>query len=257
MPPKLNVSALSKGAGGAGADAAAAAASKAAAKQAAGAAAGAASKAAAKQAAEAAAQAAAKQASKQAAIQTAKTVAKGAAGVAIVGAGVYTVAQSSSDADKSNKTPRGITKIEPSDGKSKQVLKVYFAPAIRILKSDIITISGSKTVPSIDGPQTVKSVVSDGEIVIDFGKDITTMTEGGSIKVQTSASEQMKDSVVEAGTDVGEAVGGAAGGAAGGATKGIFDGLTDSLGFDPKNILWWGLGIMGVLLVIFLIFKFI
>jgi hypothetical protein len=231
---------------------AAKAAAKTAAEDAAKAAAKSAAESAAKDAAKTAAKNAAETAAKDASKMSAKDVAKYAAGAAAAGVGVYLFASSSEAADKSNSTPRGITKLESADGKSKRVLNVYFTPAIRILKSDIITISGSKTVPSIDGPQTVKSVLSDGEIVIDFGKDITTMTEGGSIKVQTTASAQAQSSVDEAATGLGQTVGGAAGGL----TSGLFGGLLDGLGFDPMWLVWGGIAVVVILLLVFIVPKF-
>jgi hypothetical protein len=225
-----------------GAEAAAAAAGEAAAK--------AAGEAAAKATGEAAAKAAAESAAKDAAKLAAKNAAKYAAAAAAAAGAGYLYMDSSKVADTSNKTPRGITKLESADGKSKRVLNVYFTPAIPILKSDIITISGSKTTPSIDGPQTVKSVVSDGEIVIDFGKDITTMTEGGSIKVQTTTSAHAKDTVEGAAKDVGGTVGGGLSGLG----SGLFGGLFGDMGFDPMWLVW-GCGGLVVLMILFFILK--
>jgi hypothetical protein len=210
--------------------------------------------AAAKTAAEDAAKAAAKTAAEDAAKLAAKDAAKlAAAGAAAAGLG-YMALSSNQTADKSNKTPRGITKIESSDGRSKKVLKVSFSPAIRILQSDVISISGSKTTPSIDGPQTVKSVVNDQTIIIDFGKDITTMTEGGSIGVQTTPAAQAQADVGTAAAGVGSTLGSAAGGATGGLLGGLGGDFLSGLGVDPEVFKWSCIAII-ILIVIVILYK--
>jgi len=210
---------------------------------------------AAKEAAEEAAQKAAKEAAEKSAKEAAEKAGKdyskyiGAAGVAAAG-GLYLYGSAADATDESNKTPRDITKIEKKEG---FVYTIYFTPAIRILQTDAITISGSKTTPLIDGPQTVASVLGDNKITIDFGKELTANTPGGAIQVTTSISAQAGDAVNTAATTLGNAAGGGLGGILGGA----FGGLGNALGIDPTKLKWACLVIclIAVAIGLFMVFK--
>lgn len=210
---------------------------------------------AAKEAAEEAAQKAAKEAAEKSAKEAAEKAGKdyskyiGAAGVAAAG-GLYLYGSAADATDESNNTPRDITKIEKKEG---FVYTIYFTPAIKILQTDAITISGSKTTPLIDGPQTVASVLGNDKITIDFGKELTANTPGGAIQVTTSISAQAGDSVNTAATTLGNAAGGGLGGILGGA----FSGLGNALGIDPTKLKWACLIIclIAVAIGLFMVFK--
>jgi hypothetical protein len=193
---------------------------------------------AAKDAAEAQAEADAKAAGKDVS-KKAGDYAKYAAAAGAAAVGLYTYASSSDAADKSNNTPRNITKITPGDGTS---YNVFFDPAIKILQTDSLNITGSKTSPTIDGPQTVGSVVSDSQITIDFGQTLTDTTPGGSIKVTTTTDAQIADTVTSAASTAGSAVGGAAGGA--------FGNFLKQLGIDPKVFMYVGIALGVIVLIV-------
>lgn len=204
-------------AGKAGRDAAAAAAAKAGRDAAADAAAAAAAKLVAKKAAKEAAEKAAKEAAEQAAKKASKISAADAAlyagAAAAAGLGVYTYIEANDAAEESNKTPRGITKIEYASSSSKSVLKITFTPAMRILLGDDLKFRETKTTPVIDGPATVKSVASNSQIVVDFGStQVTNLKEGGFIDVTTTAGAQAAALVTDAGENLGDAGGGFLGG---------------------------------------------
>ena len=155
---------------------------------------------------------------------------------AAAGYGIYSYVTARKQAKDSIKTPRQITKIELVKN-SKRELNIYFTPAMKILKTDVITFSGTSTTPDIDGPQVVKTSVSDGQIVITLTKDITKDAPdgGGTIKVESSsissqASDNAKDLGTYLGTTAGGVVGGAVGGAVSGAVSGITPGLSGALG---------------------------
>jgi predicted hydrocarbon binding protein len=161
---------------------------------------------AAEQAARQAAEQAAEQAAKKASKLSAADAAKYAAAAAAAGLGVYTYVKANDAAEASNKTPRGITKIEYASSSSKSVLKITFTPAMRILVGDDLKFRDTKTTPSIDGPATVKSVTSNSQIVVDFGStQVTNLKEGGFIDVKTTAGAQAAAIVTDAGKDLGNA----------------------------------------------------
>jgi len=140
---------------------------------------------------------------------TAGQVAAGAAVLAVVG---FT-ADAAYNLNASNNTPRQITKVEKtSDG-----ITITFTPVMPIMSSDILDITGSKTVPSIDATGiTPSSVDSDkpNQVVID-SKDLTSFTAGGSIKVTSSLTAQSGYLAASAG--------GAVGKTGGDFFKGLFD----------------------------------
>ena len=226
---------------------AAEAAGKTAAEDAAKAAAEDAAKAAAKDAAEASAKDAAKAAGKDVSKMSAKDAAKYAAGAAALGLGVYTYMNASDAADKSNSTPRGITKIEAATGTA---IKITFTPAIRVVLGDQLTISGTKTTPTLDGSATPTTILSDGQIVIDPGTKLTDMTVGGTINVKTTPGNQATDSLAQAATLTGDTVVDT--------TGGMFDKLFDTLGLgDYATYIKWGCGVLCLLLIIGTITYFV
>jgi chemotaxis protein histidine kinase CheA len=169
----------------------------------------------------------------------AEKYAKYAAGAGLGAVGLYTYASADDAAEASNNTPRNITKITQADGTT---YNVFFDPAIKILQSDSMNITGSQTTPTIDGPQTVSSVVNDSQIVIDFGQTLDSTTPGGSIKVTTTVDAQVDDAV----TGAAETVGGAAGGAVGGALGKFFKGL----GIDPKILKYVGIALVVIVVLV-------
>jgi len=173
---------------------------------------------------------------------------KAAAAAAVVGTGITVdmYLNASDRADESNKTPRTITKVESDQGK----LNIYFSPVLAILKTDSITINGSKTDPSIDGPQEILSVVSDSQIVIN-GKSLKANTPGGTISVTTTVGNQLSSSV----SSGGEAVGNTIGGGLGGITSGLFSGIFgDNFNMDYIK---WGCGILCCLIICIIIMSFV
>lgn len=188
---------------------------------------------AAKESAEKAAKESAEKSAKEAAEKAGKDYGKYIGAAAAAGVGLYLYGSSADAADESNNTPRDITKIEKTQDEG-FIYNIYFDPAIKILLTDAISISDSKTTPSIDGPQTVASVLGNNKITIDFGKELTSNTPGGAIKVTTSVSAQAGDSVNTAATTLGNT----AGGGIGGIFNGAFSGLGKALGIDPSKLKW-------------------
>jgi len=141
---------------------------------------------------------------------TAGQVAAGVAGLAVVG---FT-ADAAYNLNASNNTPRQITKVEKtSDG-----ITITFTPVMPIMSSDVLDITGSKTVPSIDATGiTPTSVDSDkpNQVIIPSTQDVTTLTSGGSIKVTSSLTAQSGYLAASAG--------GAVGKTGGDFFKGLFD----------------------------------
>ena len=185
----------------------------------------------AKDAAEQSAKDAAEKSAKDAAEKAGKDYAQYAAAAAAAGLGLYLYGSSADAADQSNNTPRGITKISPS-GDSDTAYRIDFDPAIKILLADSIKFQSSNTTPSVDGPQSVASVISDSAITVDFGTSLDQYGPGGTIKVTTSVGSQAEDTVTQGAASVGSAVGGAAGGAAGG----LFGGLSKGLGISTSTL---------------------
>jgi hypothetical protein len=197
-----------------------------------------ASKDAAKTAAEDAAKNAAEDAAKNASKLSAKDAAKYAAGAAAAGLGLYTYIQSNDAADKSNSTPRTITQVQADSGTA---VKITFTPALRIVMNDQLTITGSKTMPSIDGSSTPTSVITDSQIIIDPGVHVSSFTPGGTITVKTSTGNQASDSVAQAAKTVGTG--------AGGAGADLLSGLFSGLGLDQyATYIEWGCGILCILI---------
>jgi hypothetical protein len=201
---------------------------------------------AAKEAAEKQGKEAAEKAAKEAAEKEGKDYSMYAAAALAAGIGLYTYGKGADEAEKSNKTPRGITSITSNTGTK---YDVSYTPAIRILKVDSMVISSSNTDPKIDGPQVVSSVISDSQIVIDFGVKLTSNAAGGSIKVTTTPEDQ-------ATADVEDAVAAAAK-AAKDAAGGLFSGILDALGISADTFKWIGiaLGVICLLVVGFMLLK--
>jgi len=94
----------------------------------------------------------------------------------------------------SEKTPRTITKVEMSGSD----YKITYTPAINILTTDEITISGCSVVPDINGKRSVINASTDDVIVIRGAGNITTpcaSTSCGTITVKSSVYGQMADAV--------------------------------------------------------------
>lgn len=94
----------------------------------------------------------------------------------------------------SEDTPRTITKVEMSGTD----YKITYTPAINILTTDEIEISGSSVVPDINGKRSVIDAPDDDVIIIRGAGNITTpctSTSCGTIKVKSSVYGQMADAV--------------------------------------------------------------
>jgi len=195
----------------------------------------------------------AEKAAKEGAEKAGKNYVKYVAAAAAAGVGLYTYGNAADAAEASNNTPRGITKITLA---SDTLYNVFFTPPIAILQSDSLVISSSNTVPSIDGPQTVSSIVSDSQIVIDFGTTLTSNAAGGSIKVTTTVEAQASDSIVHAAGTVGKTVGEAAGAGAGGLFGGGFSAFFKGLGLTTAGLKKWGSILLGIFLLLGLLYYF-
>jgi chemotaxis protein histidine kinase CheA len=185
---------------------------------------------------------AAEKAAKEAAEKEGKDYTMYAAAAAAAGIGLYTYGKGADEAERSNNTPRGITSITSNTGTK---YDVSYTPAIRILKADSMVISSSSTIPKIDGPQVVSSVISDSQIVIDFGVTLTSNAAGGSIKVTTTPEDQAVADIADAA-------------AAAAALPGdFFSGILDALGLSSGTFMWIGiaLGVLCFLGVFFMIMK--
>jgi len=102
---------------------------------------------------------------------------------------------------KSKETVRTITKVEDATGGD---IKITFTPAIKILESDIIDISDSKTDPSIDGTGiTIVSSISSSQIKITPSNALKKFESGGKINVHTSFGAQLGDTAKEAADNIG------------------------------------------------------
>jgi len=206
-----------------------------------------AAKGAAENAAKDSAKSAAEDAAKNSSKYTAADAAKAAAAASALGLGAYTYLNAKDAADKSNSTPRTITKVEAGTGTA---LKITFTPAIRIVMNDQLTISGTKTTPSFDGSYTPVTVITDGQITIDPGKSTSQLAPGGTINVKTSVSNQGADSIGQAATTLGTT--------AGDVGSGLFSGLFNSLGLGQyATYIEWGCGILCCLIICSIIAYFV
>lgn len=94
----------------------------------------------------------------------------------------------------SEDTPRTITKVEMSDSD----YKITYTPAINILTTDQVNISGCTVVPDINGNRAVKSAPDDSTIIITGAGTLTalcTSTSCGTINVTSSVYGQLADAV--------------------------------------------------------------
>lgn len=152
-------------------------------------------------------------------------------------------------AKKSGETVRTIIKVEPAETgeffANKKRVKITYTPDIAIVPKDNITISGSRTTPSIDGSTSVpkSDIVSDGSIIITASAEITNFTEGGTITVSTGFMNQASSITGQTAGAVGSAVGEGAGAVAGGLGEGLgatVGGLFEGLGIWA----WIGIGVL-------------
>ena len=139
--------------------------------------------------------------------------------------------------EKSESVVRTIIKVEQAETgllANKKEIKITFTPETRITKNDMITISGSKTTPTLDGGGlSVNKVLSDSAITIMVSNQLTDMTPGGTITVKTGFAAQMSDVTGQTAETFGEVGGSVAGGVAGGVGEGIgglFSGIMEGGG---------------------------
>jgi hypothetical protein len=161
-------------------------------------------------------------------------VAAALAASGFVGYGIY-------QAQKSEDTPLTITNITPyTDGGSKTEYTVTYTPTLEILQTDGVTITGSRTVPSIDGsPSAIVKIRGPSSFVLDFGVSLTKLDPGGTIKISSSFLAQAGTAAGEAAGAVAGAAGQAAGSGFGAAAKGIGAGvgsLFSSLGLGEYTM---------------------
>ena len=131
---------------------------------------------------------------------------------AAAGLGIATYVKAQKEADKSNNTPRTITQVSSGGG---TILKITYSPAIPILGTDTLDISGTQTTPNFDGSYVPTSVVTSSSITIDAGHQVSDLKPGGTIDVTTSISAQ-------AGNDIGKTIGNTG--------NSLFSGLFDAVG---------------------------
>ena len=186
---------------------------------------------------------------------SAEDAAKYAAAAAALGLGLYTYIQAKDEADESNNTPRGITKVEYSSSSSQNVVKITFTPSIRILMADDLTFRETKTTPPMDGPAVPKKIFSNNQIEVDFGStNIVSLQPGGFIDVKTTPANQAAADV----GDAGEALGSGLGSGLGGLFSGLFEGLGLGFGDALQGLKTVCLILFAVLLLggcVYLIYK--
>ena len=156
------------------------------------------------------------------------------AGGAFVGYGIY-------KAQKAEETTLTITGIMAyTDGGSKTEYTVTYAPPLTILPTDGVTITGSKTVPSIDGsPSAIVKIRGPSSFVLDFGVILTKLDPGGTIKISSSFLAQAGTAAGETAGTIAGAVGQGAGAGLGAAAKGIggaASSLFESLGLGDYTM---------------------
>ena len=173
-----------------------------------------------------------------------KMVAAAVAASGIVGYGIY-------QATKVEETPLTITGIMAyTAGGSKTEYTISYTPPIGILQTDGVSITGSKTVPSIDGsPSEIIKIIGPSSFVLDLG-ELTSMSPGGTINITSSF-------LAQAGSTTGEAAGATVQGAAAAvapAAAGISEGF---LGLGPYAIYIGGAGALCSSLCCMLLIVFI
>ncbi len=151
-------------------------------------------------------------------------------GLTAAGFAAYAIAKMA----KSEETERRIINVEYAQAgtfglRNKKLIKITFSPTERITMGDVITISGSKTTPSIDGAGLVATqILSDSAFIYTAPQDITGLQSGGTLQVKTSFEAQFMDATRETAKGGGSIIGGVTGGIAGGIGDGIssfFSGL--------------------------------
>lgn len=156
------------------------------------------------------------------------------AGGAFVGYGIY-------KAQKAEETPLTITNITPyTDGGSKTEYTVTYAPPLTILPTDGVTITGSRTVPTIDGsPSAIVKIRGPSSFVLDLGVSLTKLDPGGTINITSSFLAQAGTAAGETAGTIAGAVGQGAGAGLGAAAKGIggaASSLFESLGLGEYTM---------------------
>jgi hypothetical protein len=161
-------------------------------------------------------------------------VAAALAASGFVGYGIY-------KAQKAEDTPLTITNITPyTDGGSKTEYTVTYTPTLEILQTDGVTITGSRTVPTIDGsPSAIVKIRGPSSFVLDFGVILTKLDPGGTIKISSSFLAQAGTAAGETAGTIAGAVGQGAGAGLGAAAKGIggaASSLFESLGLGDYTM---------------------
>jgi len=156
------------------------------------------------------------------------------AGGAFVGYGIY-------KAQKAEETPLTITNITPyTDGGSKTEYTVTYTPTLTILPTDGVTITGSRTVPTIDGsPSAIVKIRGPSSFVLDLGVSLTKLDPGGTINITSSFLAQAGTAAGETAGTIAGAVGQGAGAGLGAAAKGIggaASSLFESLGLGEYTM---------------------
>ena len=172
-------------------------------------------------------------------------------------AGTAAIAYAADSYIATNGAKVGITKIEAGkDGGvlgvgAKDIAKITYTPELDILSADFITITGSDCSPTIDGTDIdVYKVPSKTEVWIKVSKALTAGGTKGQITLKTTPTARLADAV---GSAAGSAVGAGAD-----IAKEAGGGLLSGLGIDlPENFgLWLGVACI-VLIIVFVIFKFV
>jgi hypothetical protein len=133
------------------------------------------------------------------------------------------------------------------------VAKVTYTKPIDILMTDTIDFSGTDCQPSIDGTKSPYKIAGPTEVWIKLDAALTAPGTTGTFKITTGVLSRLGQAVGEGAGAVGAAAGQAAGAAAGGlggAMGGLLRGFTSGIG------MWLAIACV-VLILGFVIFKFI
>lgn len=158
-------------------------------------------------------------------------------GAAVLGGGGYLLIDALVKKDAIAKTDYNIQSIEDNSEffSTTYTAKIIFSPGQQISPKDTITISGSNSVPSVDGTYTPSSIDSTTQFRISIPKKITKAGTQAAMKISTSYNSQLSQNTKETGQVLGGAVGAVSGAAASGAlgaAGSVGSGILDSLGIS-------------------------
>lgn len=139
-----------------------------------------------------------------------------------------------------------ITSIKNDD----KGVRIQYTPMVKITTNDIVTVKDTNTVPVLNDEFEVVKRISDSEIIINR-LPLNTEGDDGEMVLHTSYESQLAGVVTDIGETAGEAAGGAVG--AGVSAAAESSGLSDLLGFDASILLWIIVGIIGFVVLLYVI----